>query len=42
MQLWDTFNRTLWNWNILEIGDADSEWKLLIEPYGIEIFIDFL
>ena len=31
-----TFNRTLWNWNLVTSFCATRFWKLLIVPYGIE------
>ena len=31
-----TFNRTLWNWNMDEIVEVPAGKILLIEPYGIE------
>ena len=31
-----TFNRTLWNWNIIALRKAQSLQKLSIVPYGIE------
>ena len=33
----NTFNRTLWNWNIDSIITFDADKTLLIVPYGIEI-----
>ncbi len=31
------FNRTIWNWNIVDHKFSEFHWSLLIEPSGIEI-----
>ena len=32
-----SFNRTLWNWNMVEISNCPYVFHVLIVPYGIEI-----